>query len=116
MRALLVDDHPDVLAVLSVYCQLAGWQTEQATTVAEARAALAEPFDAIFLDWHLQNQHSALDLVADMESQSGAIVLMSGQGSGELRVHQAAIAAQAILPKPFDRDGVAKVLAGLVPS
>ena len=109
MQVLVIDDHPDVGAVLQVYCQLAGYETTVVTSVEAAHEQLRAGPRVVFLDWFIGDQRADV-LINEVLATKAKIILMSGSGTGELR--QGAIAQQVdyLLSKPFTRQHIAEIL------
>ena len=115
MQVLVVDDHPDVAAVLQVYCQLAGYTTEIATDLPAAREALARSPQVVFLDWFIGDQRADV-LANDVAASSAKVILMSGSGTGELRHGSMVNHVDHLLGKPFNRQQIAEILQKLIGS
>ena len=113
MQVLVIDDHPDVGAVLQVYCQLAGYGTEIVTTVAAARIALGRRPQIVFLDWFIGEDRAEV-LIDEVTAIGARIILMSGSGTGELRQGAIAKHVDYLLGKPFNRQQIADLLKKFV--
>jgi CheY-like chemotaxis protein len=109
MQVLVIDDQPDVGAVLQVYCQLAGYETTVVTSVEEAQIQLRKQPAVVFLDWFIGEQRADV-LIQDVLASHAKIILMSGSGTGELRQGAIAQHVDYLLSKPFTRQQIAEVL------
>ena len=109
MQVLVIDDHPDVGAVLQVYCQLAGYETEVVATVGAARTALARQPQVVFLDWFIGEERAEV-LIDSITASNAKIILMSGSGTGELRQGAIVQHVDFLLAKPFNRQQIADLL------
>jgi two-component system, OmpR family, KDP operon response regulator KdpE len=124
LRLLIVDDHDMSRSLLhaiidrSQHPRLRGIRTADATTLAEARAAIAAaPFDVVLLDVHLPDG-SGLDLLADIATMPPPRPVVIALTGGVLP-HQRAAAIEAgcdaFLDKPFLADDLTNLLDKLVP-
>ena len=104
MKALIVDDEPGVLRVLSVLLELHGWQCETALSLREAREALCSPqrFDLAMIDLTLADGLGTelIDEARRVRPHQTHLVLMSALEEPEGH------AADTFLSKPFDLDDV----------
>jgi DNA-binding NtrC family response regulator len=81
---LLVDDSDTIRMTLGALLEDNGHRVIEASTLAEARARLAEPsvFDAVVIDFHLGDELGS-DLFSEIRAAHprAALVLMSGSGA-----------------------------------
>lgn len=106
MRILVVEDDPILMDGLKVGLGLAGATVDDATTCADARAALAAArFDAVVLDVMLPDG-SGLDLLAGLRAQGDAtpVLLLTALDEAPDRVRGLDGGADDYLGKPFDLD------------
>jgi len=103
LRALIVDDEPNIRSTLSVCLESIGCEVH---TAAGAREALAiverRPFDIVFLDVRL-GQADGMALLPEMHRLSPrlAVVMITAYASIESAVQAIKAGAQDYLPKPF---------------
>ncbi len=99
---LVVDDEPDHLRLVRVgFNRLGGWTLREASTLAEARAALARELpDVVVVDYELPDG-TGLELARALTAMipSPGVVLMTGHGSEDLAAEALAAAIDAYLPK-----------------
>jgi DNA-binding NtrC family response regulator len=101
-RALIVDDDPEVLALLGEFVEHEGFAVTCASSVQQARVAIpAVVPDIMLLDVHLPDG-SGLDLLDGLEPADPEIVLMTGRASVETAVDAFRHGAIDYLTKPVD--------------
>src|SRR5438067_10851635 len=109
-RVLVVEDDSSLRLLCRVNLELEGFDVREASTLAEAEAALADGRpDVVFLDMHLQGA-TTYDLLRRLRAEGIPVAIVSG--STGLDAH--AGEADALLPKPFpplDLVAVARRLA-----
>jgi DNA-binding response OmpR family regulator len=95
---LVVEDDPALRMVCRVNLELDRFRVREATTLEEARTAVAEERPAlVFLDLHLGA--GASDMLLDELRRDGIpVVLVSGTADVTGYEHR----ATAVMPKPFD--------------
>ncbi|MCU0834220.1 MAG: phosphate regulon transcriptional regulator PhoB [Chromatiaceae bacterium] len=115
---LVVDDEPDIRAVIRFSLEEAGFRVLEAGHADEARKLLAsESPDLILLDWMLPGR-SGLELAQQLK-QSGKtrhlpIIMVSARGEEEDRVRGLDTGADDYIAKPFSpREMVARINAVL---
>ena len=74
-RVLIVEDEPQVAASLRELLEREGYAVDVAGSIADARRALAEPFDVMLLDWRLPDGEG-IDLLKELRKTSDLPVLM----------------------------------------
>jgi signal transduction histidine kinase/Na+/proline symporter len=102
-RALVVDNDAQMLASLAGLLRDWSYSVEAATNAADARRmAAAGPFDAMVLDYHLDDGSTGLELLEDLRGlgQHGPAVLVSADHAAELQ-NAARQAGCALLHKPI---------------
>lgn len=111
-RALIVDDDPDVAALLDVLLEDLGIRARQASTVAAALAAVAEEApDLVLVDVELPGL-SGNAAVYQLRSQGykGRIVTVSANATESARAAALAAGADDYLTKPLDFARFARVV------
>jgi NtrC-family two-component system response regulator AlgB len=112
MRALIVDDEPNIRRTLRVALEAMGHTVAEAATPAEAqRQAEREPYDMALVDLKL-GPDSGLDLIEPLHAQSPrtAVVLITAYASVDTAVEAMRRGAFDYLPKPFTPGQVRAVL------
>ncbi len=101
-RLLVVDDDPEVCAVIQAYGESAGWQVRVAATGAEALAAIrTEAPDVVVLDVMLPDQ-SGWDVLEKIRAVSDLYVIMLTARTAESdRILGLTRGADDYLAKPF---------------
>lgn len=102
-RVLVVDDDPEISALLSRYLRGQGLAVRVALNGAQARAALDPPdFDVVLLDLGLPDA-DGLGLIRELRSKwSGPVIIVSGRGESIERVVGLELGADDYVCKPFD--------------
>ena len=105
-RLLIVDDEPHIGLLLRPYFEAMGYDMSLARTLAEARAALADPRAAptgLLLDLHLPDG-SGLELLRDLRAQRRTrhlpVVVLTAEGEEKVLAEAQRLGA-ALLSKPF---------------
>jgi DNA-binding response OmpR family regulator len=97
IRALLVDDDPALRLLCRVNLELEGFSVQEAATVAEAEAAIAEQRpDVVLLDVNLGGVKTH-DLLARMRGAGIPVALVTGS----VDIDDYRNKADAVLGKPF---------------
>jgi two-component system, NtrC family, response regulator AlgB len=112
MRILIIDDEPNIRRTLRVALEANGHEVEEASTAAEALAAVeARPADVALVDLRL-GQDNGLDLVGPLAEQAPrmAIVMITAHASVDTAVEAMRRGAFDYLPKPFTPADVRAVL------
>jgi DNA-binding response OmpR family regulator len=101
-RLLIVDDEADVRSMLSRLLEDEGYSVEQASTGAEASAALAlRPPDLVILDVMLSTE-DGFDVLATLRRTSNVpVILVTGRGREADRVLGLKLGADDYVVKPF---------------
>jgi DNA-binding NtrC family response regulator len=113
-RALIVDDDPEVLQVLTEFVTREGFSATAASTVSQAREELrASPPDILLVDIQLPDG-SGLDLLDGLETGAEPeVVLITGNASVETAVDALRRGATDYLTKPVDFARLKVTLASL---
>lgn len=115
---LVVDDEPDIRAVIRFTLECAGFRVIEAGQADEARRRLAQEVpDLILLDWMLPGR-SGLDLAQGLKQGAKTrgipIIMVSARGEEEDRVKGLDTGADDYIAKPFStRELVARIKAVL---
>ena len=110
-RALVVDDDPDIAAVLTELVEREGFAVTSAPTLARAREEIAATVpDIVLVDIHLPDG-SGLELLDDQGPAAPEVVLITGQASVETAVDALRRGAADYLTKPVDFPRLKTVLA-----
>ncbi len=105
---LLVDDEPAVLYGYARYFAKAGYDTGDATSLAEARAVVYERrFDAVLLDLNLPDGNG-LEWIRTLREEHPeiAIIVITGKGDIPTAVEAMRLGADNFLVKPVDMAGL----------
>ena len=112
LRVLVVDDEPSIRLLCRVNLELEGYEVLEAHSLATARAVLDEDeVDVVVLDVHLRGERSDA-LVGECHARQPAIPVVLVTGSVEI-TDPGLIAADAILPKPFELDALLSTVRNL---
>jgi len=107
-RILVVDDEPDITALVAYHLARAGFRVKTAATGLEALdAARAEPPDLVVLDLMLPGR-SGLDVLAELrrreETRDVGVILLTARREEVDRIKGLAEGADDYLTKPFSPD------------
>jgi DNA-binding NtrC family response regulator len=105
---LLVDDEPAILFGYGRYFAKAGYETAEASTLADARKAFqSRRFDAVLLDMNLPDGNG-LDWIRSLREEypDTAVIVITGQGDVPTAVEAMRLGADNFLVKPVDMDGL----------
>ncbi len=115
--ALVVDDDAELRAALADICRLEGFDTAEAGSLAEARAALARRTPDVVLTDLVLPDGSGTDLVpAATDAPRPEIVLVTGHASVESAIAAIRIGALDYLVKPLDVQRLKSILAKVTPA
>ncbi len=112
MRILVVDDEPNIRAMLKIALEAQGCEVAQAASLGASRALIKrEPFDVAFVDVRLK-QENGLELLdrASGARADTAVVVMTAYASIPGAVTAMREGAFDYLPKPFKPDDLRLVL------
>jgi PAS domain S-box-containing protein len=111
---LLVEDHADTAEALAEILRRHGYRVRLASTLGEARAEAAEPFDVLLSDVQLPDG-SGLELMQELRKKGSVIgIAMTGFGA-EHDVHRSfEVGFQRHLVKPVTGDQVIEAIEDIV--
>ena len=111
VRALVIDDEPNIRTTLSMCLEAIGCEVHAAAGAREALAVVQHrPFDLAFVDVRLGNSNG-LDLVPEMLAASRlSVVMITAYGSIENAVAAIRAGAEDYLPKPFTPEQIRLVV------
>jgi sigma-B regulation protein RsbU (phosphoserine phosphatase) len=116
-RTLIADDHPDVLAALRMLLRSEGWQTESATSPAEALKALeSRDFDLVLVDLNYARDTTSgqegLDLISRIRALDSAlpVVAMTAWANIELAVEAMRRGVADFVQKPWENTRLLRAL------
>jgi DNA-binding response OmpR family regulator len=101
-RILVVDDEPDIRALLVRYLEMEGYQVDEAADAKGAFEALAaNPPDLVLLDVML-SPDDGLEVLSQLRKESDvAVILLTGRGAEADRVVGLKLGADDYVVKPF---------------
>jgi two-component system, NtrC family, response regulator AtoC len=113
-RALIVDDDPEILQVLTAFVKSEGFTASSASTLGQARQEVAaNPPDILLVDIQLPDG-SGLDLLDSLEPAADPeVVLITGNASVETAVNALRRGVSDYLTKPVDFARLRVTLASL---
>lgn len=113
---LIVDDEPMIRLAISELLQDVGYEVADAKDGAQARKLFGPHVAAVLLDVQLPDVRD-LELLAHFKAESpGCVVLMmTGNGPMALEAEARRLGANDFLHKPFDIEGMIKLVERLVP-
>ncbi len=115
MNVLLVDDEADIRLLLTSVLRRNGIGSISASSLAEARDALAQgSYDAVFLDIHLPDG-IGYDLIPAIRTKNPASKVIAISAVDGERATALRAGVDMFLPKPFSRDLVLEKLNALLP-
>jgi two-component system, NtrC family, response regulator HydG len=101
-RALIVDDEVETAGLLGDLVEREGFAVTCASTLSQAREAIASTVpDVLLVDIHLPDG-SGLELLQGLGPSAPEVVLITGQASVETAVHALRLGAADYLTKPVD--------------
>ncbi|MEM8984676.1 MAG: sigma-54 dependent transcriptional regulator [Pseudomonadota bacterium] len=115
-RALVIDDEPDICELLSMTLEAMQIETTSATTLADARKALAnQSFDVCLTDMRLPDG-DGLELLEWIRQNKPAlpVAMITAHGSVETAVHALKLGAFDFLAKPIDVTNLRQIVAAAV--
>ncbi len=112
LSALIVEDDPDFRTSVALLVGKQGFDVREASTLADARRALAAAScDLVLLDLSLPDG-DGLELLADeSEGQPPEFVIMTGNTAAETAIAALRAGALDYLPKPIDRTRLDSILS-----
>ena len=109
-RALVVDDDPSLLALITEWLTAAGYAVESAGDFATAKQRLSGRQDLLVVDVRLKAFNGLqLAILARAGDAAMRIVVMTGWDDPVLRTEATSIGA-VFLPKPFDEQQLLRVV------
>lgn len=111
-HVLVVDDHPQMVALMRRWLVRAGYHVTGVTTVQEALAALAEHDLAWVISDLMLPTGDGMDVLsyARMQQPQAKIIIMTAFGSEATRQQALARGAHAFLSKPFSGEALLALL------
>jgi phosphoserine phosphatase RsbU/P len=116
-RTLIADDHPDVLAALRMLLRNEGWQTEAASSPAEALEAIkSRDFDLVLVDLNYARDTTSgqegLDLISRIRALDSAlpVVAMTAWANIELAVEAMRRGVADFVQKPWENARLLRIL------
>ena len=102
---LIVDDEANIRASLKGVLSREGYQVDDASSVATARALLREAYDVVLLDVWFPGENG-LELLAEIRDGAPAttVIMMSGHANIETAVQATRLGAYDFLEKPLSLD------------
>jgi signal transduction histidine kinase/ActR/RegA family two-component response regulator len=117
-RVLIVDDEPGIRTIVRRYLGKCGHEVREAGDGEEGlRLILAEPFDAVILDWRMPYLDGAAvyaRLQEDHPEMADRVVIATGAVTAEEGDGSPATTGRPILAKPFELDELERTIAGMV--
>lgn len=112
VRVLVLDDEQSIRLLCRVVLELDGCEVVEATSVAQAREAIADGgVDVVVVDLHLRGERS-LELLAECRAAAPPIPVVMVTGSIDLG-GPGAPEADVVLGKPFDPEELVAVVRRL---
>jgi two-component system, NtrC family, response regulator GlrR len=111
-RILIVEDDPDMAALLARYLERDGFRVSQAASIKQARDAVArQSFDAILLDFYVGDE-TALSFIPEVSNAFPwiKVIVLTGQGSIDLAVDCMQRGAASFLTKSTNPERISEVL------
>jgi DNA-binding response OmpR family regulator len=103
LKALVVDDEPNILITLGLVLKSEGFEVQTASTVRAAKAVLAEfPFDLVLTDLSVETPTAGYDLVHAAQEQRRRPATLVISGFPDLLSSWEAEGADAGLQKPTE--------------
>lgn len=103
LKALVVDDEPNILVTLGLILKSEGFDVETASTVRAAKAVLAQaPFDLILTDLSVETPMAGYELVRAAREQPRRPATLVISGFPDLLSMWKAEGADAALQKPTE--------------
>jgi PAS domain S-box-containing protein len=103
-KILIVDDEPDIVLILKLQLEDAGYQTVRARDGVEALEAIArESFSLIMLDIKMPRM-DGLEVLSRIRGEETPVVMMTAHGSEDIAVDAMKKGALDYISKPFSTD------------
>jgi phosphoserine phosphatase RsbU/P len=117
-RTLIADDHPDVLAALRMLLRNEGWQTEAASSPAEALEAIkSRDFDLVLVDLNYARDTTSgqegLELISRIRAVDSAlpVVAMTAWANIELAIEAMRRGVTDFILKPWENARLVRALS-----
>jgi DNA-binding NtrC family response regulator len=106
-KLILVEDNESVRTATELFLRLEGYEIASAPSIAEAESLFQgmQPGDVIVADYHLDDQHTGLDMILNLRERFGYEVpgiVLSGDLPSVLRSVRTVVPACVFLSKPVD--------------
>jgi two-component system, sensor histidine kinase len=106
-KLILVEDNESVRTATQLFLRLEGYEIASAPSIAEAEPLFQrmQPGDVIIADYHLDDQHTGLDMILHLRERFGYEVpgvVLSGDLPSVLRAVRTVVPACVFLSKPVD--------------
>lgn len=112
LRVLVVDDEPLIRWSLAQTLEDRGHIVTETEDAASTRAAIAQDFDVVLLDYRLPDSDNLSLLAAIRDRAPGAqVILMTAFGSPEVVQGALDLGAYRVINKPFDMSAMADLVA-----
>jgi two-component system C4-dicarboxylate transport response regulator DctD len=106
---LVVDDEPAIRLLCRVNLELGGYEVQEAGTLEEARARIADRVDVVLLDMHIGTERGEL-LIDELVAKGIPVAIVTGSTDLEAL---AGTRADAVLGKPFTIDELEEIVTRL---
>jgi DNA-binding NtrC family response regulator len=106
---LVVDDEPAIRLLCRVNLELGGYEVQEAGTLEDARARIADRVDVVLLDMHIGNERGE-SLIDDLVAKGIPVAIVTGSTDLEAL---AGTRADAVLGKPFTIDELEEIVTRL---
>jgi DNA-binding NtrC family response regulator len=110
---LVVDDEPAIRFLCRVNLELEGVRVLEASTLDEARSALAEAPNLVLLDLHVGAEHG-VDLLTEIRADHPDVRVVLLTGTAELSEAEREL-ADGVLGKPFNLEQLASTVRRFAP-
>jgi len=108
MKALVIDDDDGIRWLLSRVLREEHFEVVEAGTLSEARQAMQQPFDLIFLDVYLPDGNG-MDMLKT-ENLQAPVVMLTAETTFDHAAEAYQAGAMEYLPKPFDLNEVRQLI------
>ncbi len=117
-RLILIEDHEGVRQATELFLKFEGFETLSASSAADAEKAFADlqRHDIVIADYHLDGQHTGLDLLLDLRKRvrrDTPGIILSGDLPSVLRSLKTPIENCRFLSKPVDTNALLEAIREL---
>jgi PAS domain S-box-containing protein len=117
-RLILIEDHEGVRQATELFLKFEGFETLSASSAADAEKAFADlqRHDIVIADYHLDGQHTGLDLLLDLRKRvrrDTPGIILSGDLPSVLRSLKTPIENCRFLSKPVDTNALLEAIGQL---